>query len=66
MFASKAVADVDFFDYPAPNAVFRPGKTIQFVVDDMPNGDDGDDRVYADLFSENGKYVYHLIFIIIY
>lgn len=53
MFASKAVADVDFFDYPAPNAVFRTGKTVQFVVDDMPS--DGDDRVYADLFTSDGR-----------
>lgn len=51
--ASKAVADVEFFDYPAPNAVFHTGKTVQFVVDDMPN--DGDDRIFADLFTSDGR-----------
>lgn len=55
LFASKAVADVDFFDYPAPNTVFQVGKSIQFVVDDAPDGDDGDDRVYADLYTANGR-----------
>ncbi|KAI8050021.1 hypothetical protein BDF21DRAFT_456856 [Thamnidium elegans] len=57
LFASKAVADVDFFDYPAPNAIFRPGRTVQFVVDDMPDGDGDGDRVYADLFTDSGRFV---------
>ncbi|CAO3621341.1 unnamed protein product [Mucor hiemalis] len=57
LFASKAVAEVDFFDYPAPNTVFQVGKSIQFVVDDAPDGDDGDDRVYADLYTANGRFV---------
>lgn len=56
MFASKAVADVDYFDFPAPNAVFQAGKNVQFVVDDLPDGDDGDDRIYADLYTANGRY----------
>lgn len=53
-FASKVVADVDYFDWPAPNAVFRTGTSIQFVVDEMPDGDD-DERVYANLYRENGR-----------
>ncbi|KAF1804133.1 hypothetical protein V8B55DRAFT_1511474 [Mucor lusitanicus] len=55
-FASKAVADVDYFDWPSPNAVFRTGTSIQFVVDEMPDGDD-DERVYANLYRENGSFV---------
>ncbi|CAO3646299.1 unnamed protein product [Mucor fragilis] len=56
LFASKAVADVDYFDWPSPNAVFRTGTSIQFVVDEMPDGDD-DERVYANLYRENGSFV---------
>ncbi|KAI9362722.1 hypothetical protein BD770DRAFT_407812 [Pilaira anomala] len=57
LFATKAVADIEFFQYPAPNGIYRPGKNVQFVVDDMPDGDGDYDRVYADLFTENGKFV---------
>ncbi|KAL9557111.1 hypothetical protein MBANPS3_001529 [Mucor bainieri] len=56
LFASKAVADVDYFDWPSPNAVFRTGTSIQFVVDEMPDGDD-DERVFANLYRENGSFV---------
>ncbi|CEP17366.1 hypothetical protein [Parasitella parasitica] len=56
LFASKAVADVDYFDWPSPNTVFRTGTSIQFVVDEMPDGDD-DERVYANLYRENGSFV---------
>ncbi|KAG2192880.1 hypothetical protein INT46_004361 [Mucor plumbeus] len=56
LFASKAVADVDYFDWPSPNTSFRTGTSIQFVVDDMPDGDDHE-RVYADLYRENGSFV---------
>lgn len=56
LFVSKAAADVDFFDWPYPNAQYRPGSCIRFIVDDMP---DGDNRVYANLYTENRRYNYN-------